>query len=98
MTGFYGEPMTHKRTESWSMLHQLNSKFNLPWLCAGDFNELLQSSEKLGGNNRSQNQMQLLCMKLVKILVEWERGVIPFYQKKKRLLEFFYNNNNLKSI
>jgi len=59
MTEFYGEPMTHKRSEAWSMLRQLNSRFNLPWLCVGDFNKLLQSSEKLGGNNRSQNQMQL---------------------------------------
>ena len=44
--------------------------------------------------------MQLLCMKLVKILVEGERGVGPFNQKKKKkdLLDFFYNNNNLKSI
>ena len=44
--------------------------------------------------------MQHLCMKVVKILVEGERGVSPFNQKKKKkdLLEFFYNNNNLKSI
>ena len=43
--------------------------------------------------------MQLLCMKLVKILVEGERGVGPFNQKKKKdLLDFFYNNNNMKSI
>ena len=40
MTSFYGEPMTQRRTESWSTLHQLNSRFSLPWLCARDFNEL----------------------------------------------------------
>jgi len=28
-------------------------------LCAGDFNEILGSSEKLGGSNRNQAQMQL---------------------------------------
>lgn len=59
LIGFYGEPITHKRFESWDLLRQLNNCFNLPWLCAGDFNELLKSSEKMGGSTRSQAQMQL---------------------------------------
>ena len=58
-TGFYGEPVTHRRSEAWNKLRQLNSRHNLPWLCAGDFNELMHSSEKMGGSNRSQSQMQL---------------------------------------
>ncbi|KAL4597773.1 hypothetical protein ACB092_11G013300 [Castanea dentata] len=58
-TGFYGEPVCHKRFESWNKLRQLQKKFNLPWLCARDFNEILGNSEKLGGSNRSQAQMQL---------------------------------------
>ena len=58
-TGFYREPITQKRFESWNKLRQLNNKYNLPWLCAGDFNEIARSSEKLGGSNRSQTQMQL---------------------------------------
>ena len=57
--GFYGELVTHLRHESWSKLRQLNSRFNLPWLCARDFNEILRSNEKHGGNTRSQSQMQL---------------------------------------
>ena len=57
--GFYGEPDTQKRVESWDLLKDLNQKFRLPWLCAGDFNELVRSEEKLGGNRRSNNQMQL---------------------------------------
>ena len=56
-TGFYGEPVSHKRYESWNRLRQLQKKINLPWLCVGDFNEILRSSEKLGGSNRSQVQM-----------------------------------------
>ena len=58
-TGFYSDPVTHKCFESWNMLHQLNNRFSLPWLCAGDFNEIVQRSEKLRGSNKSQNQMQL---------------------------------------
>ena len=53
-TGFYGEPVTHKRMDSWNKLRHLHNKFNLPWLCAGDFNEIIQSSEKLGGSSRGQ--------------------------------------------
>ena len=55
LTGFYGEPMTHKRSKSWDMLRQLNNRYSLPWICAGDFNKLLRSYEKLGGRSRSQS-------------------------------------------
>ena len=57
--GFYGEPMTHKQIESWNKLRQLHKKFKILWLCAGDFNEIMRNSEKLGGSNRNQTQMQL---------------------------------------
>ena len=38
-TGFYGSPKTSLRGRSWDMLRQLNNNI-LPWLCAGDFNEI----------------------------------------------------------
>ena len=47
-TRFYDDPIIHKRFESWNMLRQLNNRFSLPWLFARDFNEIVQSSEKLG--------------------------------------------------
>ena len=31
-TGFYGEPDTRNRHESWVKLRKLKNKFNLPWL------------------------------------------------------------------
>ena len=54
--GFYGEPNTQKRKESWDLLCHLNWCFNLHWLYVGDFNENV-SSKKLGGSSRSQVQM-----------------------------------------
>ena len=57
-TGFYDWPETHKHHESWELLRQLNQKFTLPWLCVGDFNEILKSHEKKGGRLRPENQMR----------------------------------------
>ena len=39
-TGFYGEPKTHMRHESWDLLRYLHRQSSLPWLCAGDFKEI----------------------------------------------------------
>ena len=38
--GFYGEPMTTRRHEAWTKLRTINDKPHIPWLCAGDFNEI----------------------------------------------------------
>ena len=37
----------------------MSSNQNIPWLCAGDFNEITRQEEKIGGVLRSFNQMQL---------------------------------------
>ncbi|KAL8506330.1 hypothetical protein ACS0TY_017266 [Phlomoides rotata] len=34
------------------------SSWSLPWLCVGDFNEILDDSEKLGGSLRNDNRMR----------------------------------------
>ena len=52
--GFYGEPIAHLRHESWSLLHDLNNRMSLPWLCPSDFIELVGHSEKLGRANKNQ--------------------------------------------
>ena len=58
-TSFYGEPTTHLRHESWSLLCDLNNRLSLPLMWLGDFSELISNSEKLRGANRNQSQMQL---------------------------------------
>ncbi|XP_059451054.1 uncharacterized protein LOC132181841 [Corylus avellana] len=56
-TGFYGHPEMGKRHESWCLLKILARFSPLPWVCIGDFNEILFPSEKWGGNTRSRRLM-----------------------------------------
>ncbi|WVZ54654.1 hypothetical protein U9M48_005419 [Paspalum notatum var. saurae] len=53
-TGFYGEPRTDQRDRAWDTLRGLNVTPVKPWLCAGDFNEILVNEEKVGGVTRAQ--------------------------------------------
>ena len=48
VTGFYGFPESSRRRESWNLMRSLASSSSLPWVCLGDFNDLLHSSEKQG--------------------------------------------------
>ena len=46
MTGFYENLETSSRKESWSFLRFLNSQYQMPWMCLGDFNEIVSATEK----------------------------------------------------
>ncbi|GLT31148.1 hypothetical protein SLA2020_059070 [Shorea laevis] len=61
LTGFYGQPETGRRHESWALLKSLKSSSTLPWVCLGDFNEITKQSEKRGGNSRSDRQIESFC-------------------------------------
>ena len=56
--GFYGEPDTRNHHISWATLRRLKSKYSLPWLFVGDFNEITRAHEKLGGRLRPSKQME----------------------------------------
>ena len=58
MTGFYENLETSSRKESWSFLRFLNSQYQMPWMCLGDFNEIVSTREKSEGPNRAQQQME----------------------------------------
>ena len=57
-TGFYGEPETQNHHLSWTCLRRLKNRNSIPWLCAGDFNEITRSHEKKGGRLRPERQME----------------------------------------
>ncbi|XP_075670014.1 uncharacterized protein LOC142639761 [Castanea sativa] len=58
ITGFYGRPKEHRKQESWGYLRNLKSRSSLPWLCIGDYNEILSSNEKQGRIARSNRFME----------------------------------------
>lgn len=57
LIGFYGHPDNDKREESWSLLRHLNIHEPTPWLCIGDFNEILALSEKEGAAVHQESLM-----------------------------------------
>jgi hypothetical protein len=48
LTGLYGQPDIARRGETWALLSHLKSFQPTPWLCVGDFNEILDQSERDG--------------------------------------------------
>jgi len=48
-TGFYGHHETSKREKFWTLLVNLSTRSELPWVCMGDFNEISHRGEKIRG-------------------------------------------------
>jgi hypothetical protein len=57
LAGFYGNPDSTLRNESWSLLRHLKNFAPQPWLCVGDFNEITHQEEKTGDARRREGQM-----------------------------------------
>lgn len=49
--GVYGEPNSQNHTKFWSLIRRLKKPSNEPWICLGDFNQILSPSERQGGAN-----------------------------------------------
>lgn len=41
-----------QKKHTWTFLRRLTSLSSLPWLCFGDFNEVLNLNEKIGGKDK----------------------------------------------
>ncbi|XVF85102.1 hypothetical protein PTKIN_Ptkin17bG0091500 [Pterospermum kingtungense] len=56
-TGFYGHYVASRKVQSWDFLRVLSARSSLPWIVAGDFNEILRGEEKSGGRPRPMYSM-----------------------------------------
>ncbi|KAA3486285.1 reverse transcriptase [Gossypium australe] len=56
-TGFYGSPYANAQADSWRLLRVLGQEQQGLWLVSGDFNEILYSHEKSGGQMREERKM-----------------------------------------
>ena len=57
-TGIYGFAEVARNPETLSLIRFLHHSVSLPWLCVGDFNEILWSHEKLGFSPRQEGRMK----------------------------------------
>ncbi|XP_024318899.1 uncharacterized protein LOC106866892 isoform X2 [Brachypodium distachyon] len=55
LTGLYGSPRTEEKKLTLRLLRTLHQQADLPWVCLGDFNEILFAHEKQGGAPRAQS-------------------------------------------
>ncbi|CAN1188211.1 hypothetical protein LINPERHAP2_LOCUS39189 [Linum perenne] len=49
ISSFYASPHLHCRRSLWREIHDISSETSCVWLLPGDFNAMVDSSEKLGG-------------------------------------------------
>jgi hypothetical protein len=54
----HGETQLSERYKTWSLLKFIKSSSSLPWVCIGDFNEVLHQSEHGGVQERSRAQIE----------------------------------------
>ena len=91
LTGFYGELDTVRRHEVWNKLRNLNSQPEKPWLCFGDFNEIIRQYEKLGGARRPHCQMQ----QFREVIDEWGFMDLGFEGSKFTWGKHFENGSSI---
>jgi hypothetical protein len=58
LTCWYGEAQKRERQKTWDMMTHIRADSDLPWLCIGDFNEVLRREEHMSICDRDENQMR----------------------------------------
>ncbi|GJS88481.1 ribonuclease H-like domain-containing protein [Tanacetum coccineum] len=97
-TGIYGWPTQQDKFQTWALLRSLKSYQRRPWVCSGDFNEVLYAYEKAGRRGCNINQMtafleacnfcNLEDMSATGVKFTWNNGRRGAANVKKRLDRF----------
>lgn len=56
LTCVYGDPVRSKRSEVWERIERIGAERKGAWMLTGDFNEMLDQSEKKGGAERLEKE------------------------------------------
>lgn len=86
LTGFYGQPETCKRVESWDILDRVNKDSEMGWCILSDFNEIATQDKKIGGRPRRRKQMEDFKLALERnVLVDlgWKNHKFTWSNKHK---------------
>ncbi|PPR88589.1 hypothetical protein GOBAR_AA32102 [Gossypium barbadense] len=59
--GFYGQTASKSRQQAWDILRRVHHKVNEGWIVGGDFNAILNLSEKEGGRSKPKVLMEEFC-------------------------------------
>jgi hypothetical protein len=101
LSAIYGPPYKKMKRIFWEALHQTASSFSGPWLCMGDFNEVLLQVDKKGGRpfsssssngfNALVNQQGLVDLGFSGNPYTWTNKRLNFANIKERLDRAFSN-------
>ena len=56
-TRIYRHPEVNQKPHTWTLMRRLSGLFSYPWIYCGDFNEILNLAEQMGGNDRNLNMV-----------------------------------------
>ena len=101
LSAIYGPPYKKMKRIFWEALHQTASSFSGPWLCMGDFNEVLLQVDKKGGKpfsssssngfNALVSQQGLIDLGFSGNPYTWTNKCLNFANIKERLDRAFSN-------
>lgn len=77
VTGAYFPAKEEEKQTFWDYIQSFHLNIDIPWLLIGDFNELLSSEDKVGGNPPTRNQ----CSRLPALLNSLHATDIPCLQQ-----------------
>lgn len=100
-TSIYGWPKQQEKYRTWTLLRSLRENQNQPWLCFGDFNEILYAFEKMGRRGCNISEMTAFLhtctfcnpedMSASGVKYTWTNGRRGEENVKKRLDRFLAN-------